>query len=304
MLRFPHLAKQILQKLDDEGMAKIREVEHLWQKFIDERDYSWLRIVNIPTVLANGNTYLHLAAEHGQIDAFKVILDEDDNKDPKTDRGETPFLLACWKGRMNIASILMKKSGELKIDLNQSDNGGLTSFHLACIEGHSEIAEIMINSSAKLKIDFSNDCDRTGFHLACYHGHLKLAKMVLKNSQRLKMDLNKKDNCGLTGFHLAILEGHSSIAEMIINKSSGSKIDLNTNTNTGFTVFHLACVGRPSDKRSRIVEMILEFSESHKIDLTAKDKKHGRTGYQLAEFFKNTEVINLIKTKMPSLVVV
>ena len=74
MLRFPHLAEQILQKLDNQGLAKSRKVVQAWQKFIDERDYPWLRIVNIPTVLAKRKTYLHLAAEHGQIDAFEMIL--------------------------------------------------------------------------------------------------------------------------------------------------------------------------------------------------------------------------------------
>ena len=83
MLRFPHLAEQILQKLDNEGLTKSREVEPLWQEFIDERDYPWLRIVNIPTILVRGNLFHHLAAEYAQIDAFEMLLNEDSNTDPK-----------------------------------------------------------------------------------------------------------------------------------------------------------------------------------------------------------------------------
>ena len=48
--------------------------------------------------------------------------------------------------------------------------------------------------------------------------------------------------------------------------------------------------------------MMIERSKYHKIDLTAKDK-YGKNGYQIAESRKNTEVINLIKTKMPRIVV-
>ena len=48
--------------------------------------------------------------------------------------------------------------------------------------------------------------------------------------------------------------------------------------------------------------MMIEKSDRHKIDLTEKDQQ-GKTGYEIAELFKNTEVVNLIKTKMPSLVV-
>ena len=342
MLRFPHLAEQILQKLNNEGLAKSREVKQCWQTFIDERDYPWLRIVNIPTVLAKGKMYLHLAAEHGQIEAFEMVLNEDNNADPKDNWGTTPYLIACKKGRMNIVSMLMKKSKELKVDLNKRDNSRRTAFHLACEEGHSdiatlimknssklkinlntkhsgggtafhevcsgghsEIAEIMMKKSSKLKINFStkDNRDNTGFHSACFKGHFEIVKMILENSPWLQIDLNKKDIGGCTGFELAIMYGHLNIAEMVIDKSLSLKINLNTTCSGGLTVFHLACLGSQSDTCTKIVEMVIEMSEYHKIDLTAKDKRYGETGYQMAEFFKMTEVINLIKNKMPSLVV-
>ena len=340
MSRFPHLAEQILQKLDNEGVAKSREVQQVWQTFIDERDYPWLRIVNIPTVLPN--TYLHLAAEKGQIDAFEMILNEDNDADPKDDWGETPYLIGCAKGRMNIASMLMNKSKELKIDLNQSNICGKTALHLACekghsdiakmimknssklkidlntkniwggtafhivcCRGHSEIAEIMMKHSSKLKLDLStkDNHDSTGFHLACNNGHFEIAKMILEHSPMLKIDLNGKNSIGYTGFQYVIVKGYLNIAEIVVSKSLSLKIDLNTKCNGGLTVFHLACLGIQSDTCTKIVEMVIEMSECHKIDLRAKDKRYGETGYQMAEYFKRTEVINLIKNKMPSLVV-
>merc|ERR1712008_361963 len=101
--------------------AKSRGVEKLWQKFIDEINYPWLRIVNIPTITQDGNTYMHLAAQCGQTDMFEVILDVEENKNPKNDGGETPFLVACRKGHLNIALILLTKADELQIDLNSKD---------------------------------------------------------------------------------------------------------------------------------------------------------------------------------------
>merc|ERR1712051_152093 len=100
----------------------------------------WLRIVNIPTILQGGNSYMHLAAQSGQTDMFEMILSEEDNKNPKNRDGETPFIVACTKGRMNIAIILINKSNELAIDLNIKDKYGRTAFHLACLKGHSEVA--------------------------------------------------------------------------------------------------------------------------------------------------------------------
>jgi hypothetical protein len=52
----------------------------------------------------------------------------------------------------------------------------------------------------------------------------------------------------------------------------------------------------------RIIDMMIEQSESLELDLRAKNKSN-RTGYQLAKVNGRTDVVNLIQTKMPSLVV-
>ena len=83
ILRFPHVAEQIFQQLDNEDLAKSREVEKLWKKFIDERNYPWLRIVNIPTILQDGDTYMHLAAQYGQTNMFEIILKKHENINSK-----------------------------------------------------------------------------------------------------------------------------------------------------------------------------------------------------------------------------
>ena len=92
ILRFPHLAEQIFQQLNNEDLVRCREVEKLWKEFIDERNYPWLRIVNIPTVLQNGNTYMHLAAQCGQTNMFEKLLSKEDNKNVKNNYGESSFL--------------------------------------------------------------------------------------------------------------------------------------------------------------------------------------------------------------------
>ena len=91
--------------------------------------------------------------------------------------------------------------------------------------------------------------------------------------------------------------GRINIVEMLIDKSVPLQLDL-TATFSGLTGFYLACRGG----HTNVVELLLDKSESVNFDLTAKDKRYGETGYQMAEFFKTTEVINLIKTNMPGLV--
>ena len=185
MVRFPHMMEQLLQKLDNEGLARSREVARTWQKIIDRKMYPWLRIVNIPTILKNGNTYLHIAAKHGQIDMFKGILDSETDKNIMNPSGSTSFLVACWSGCVNIAEMLIQKSDELKIDLSRKNSYGNTALHLACIKGKSELAELIMKNSDKLTID-ANEINfnfESAFSYACQFGHLEIVKMILDQSE-------------------------------------------------------------------------------------------------------------------------
>ena len=136
ILRFPHLAEKIFQKLDNNGRAKCREGGRLWQTFIHERNNPQIRIVNISNVLSQGWTYLHLAVGNGQIDMVEKI---------------------------------MKNSVEFDIDLNAKDYLGLTAFHYTCVFGYVKIAEIFINHYLELNIELNSKCNygTTPFSYAC-----------------------------------------------------------------------------------------------------------------------------------------
>ena len=83
MLKFPHFSEKIFPRLDNESLFKCREVTRLWQNIIDGRNYSWLRIVNIPAILMQRNLYLHLAAETGQVQAFKTAFNQEVDRNIK-----------------------------------------------------------------------------------------------------------------------------------------------------------------------------------------------------------------------------
>lgn len=234
--------EQILQKLDNEGLAKSREVTRLLQTFIDTKIYPWLRIVKIPTVLNEGNTYLHLAAKHGQIDLFKVILDRETDKDLMNNSGFTPFLFTCLSGHVNIAKMLIKKSCELKIDLRRKNRYGDTAFHLACIGGKSELAELIMKNSVKLKVDVNqmNFNFESAFSYACQFGYLEIVKMILDQLESLNsvksVRLRLKTMNARYGFKLACSFGHINIVQMLLdNRSEFCELYLTAeDINTGF----------------------------------------------------------------------
>ena len=88
--RFPHIPELIFEQLDDESLTDCREVSKSWQKCIDNKKFSWVHIVNIPTTLKYGNTYLHVAAKTGQLVMFEKILEF---KEIKNSKNKMPWLL-------------------------------------------------------------------------------------------------------------------------------------------------------------------------------------------------------------------
>jgi serine/threonine-protein phosphatase 6 regulatory ankyrin repeat subunit B len=226
MLRFPHMMEQLLQKLDKMKAWQRAEkyVARSWQKFIDTRIYPWHRIVNIPTILNNDSTYLHITANHGQIDTFKVILDRETDKNVMKGSGSTSFLVACWSGSVNIAEMLIKKSDELEIDLRRKNKYGNTALHLACNNGKSELAEWLIKNSNKSKIDVSemNVINKSSFSYACQFDYSDIVRMIL--DQPLKFNLSLMS--AKSGFHLTCCFGLIPIVEIFLEKSKFGKLYL------------------------------------------------------------------------------
>ena len=81
-----------------------------------------------------------------------------------------------------------------------------------------------------------------------------------------------------------------------MQNASKLEIDLNMKNNLGETAFHIAC----NFGKVKIVDMMIEWSESLELDLKAKNNNN-QTGYQLAIQRGKTDVVNLIQTKMQNL---
>ena len=112
------------------------------------------------------------------------------------------------------------------------------------------------------------------FHYACCHGQPEIVELLMKKSSEFKIDLNNKDNWGRTGFHWACWSGEVNIVDMIINQSEALKIDLTIKDNESKTGLQLA-QGRT------VIYLPYEYA------LTGRQKAN--------------EVVDLIKSKMPSI---
>ena len=55
--RFDHITKQIFMQLDKKSLVNCREVSKSWQKYIDDKNFPWIQIINVPKILKEGYTY-------------------------------------------------------------------------------------------------------------------------------------------------------------------------------------------------------------------------------------------------------
>ena len=301
MLNCPHLPEQIFQKLNSESLFKSREVARSWKCLINERNYLWIRIVNIPTILRLRNTYLHLAAKAGQIYAFKTALSEEEDNDIKNIFGRTSFLLACQYGHLKIVELLLQKTG-LNIDFNAKEIVGRTALILACYNGQSDVVKIIVESSISLRIDLNAqeiNSGNTAFIAACEQGYSDVVKIFMKNAAIVSIDLNAKNFKGLTGFHLACKRGFANMVELFIKNATILNIDLNAKDEIlGWTGFHWACweghfEGYMPLNPKNVQDTVNIFMENREIvDLNLKDNKD-RTAFHIACEVGNFNVVKM-----------
>ena len=301
ILKFPHLPEKILQKLDSESLFKCREVSRPWQNIIDGRNYPWLRTVNIPTILKERNSYLHLASATGQIEAFEIALNQEGDVNIKNEHDETSFHLACKNGHFKIVQFLIKNA-DLEIDFNAKENfRGHTGFHLACQQGHLDVVKIIVENKTALSIDLNSKgkLNDTAFQVACAYGHSDIVKILMENSASLGIDPNETNLGGLSPFILACNHANSDTVNIFMKNAANLDIDLNAKTSKiqkSFTGFHLAC----AKGYTNVVKILLKNAANLNIDLNRKCRD-GYSAFNMACKNNRSEVVKILKKNSKAL---
>ena len=142
--RFPHIAEQIFEYLDNISLTNCREVVKSWKDFIDNKYLPWKRIVKKEKYFEDGSKLLHVAVKTGQVKMFKKLIEDEEDKNPKNAKRKTPFNIAVENGYFEITEFLIQNSKKLNIDIDLLDWDPLEA---AYNDGHLEIVELLIKSS-------------------------------------------------------------------------------------------------------------------------------------------------------------
>ena len=92
--------------------------------------------------------------------------------DQAKDNGATPLLVACEKGRLECARLLL----ETGASVSQARNDGAMPLFMACQNGHVECARLLLEAGAAVNQARNNGA--TPLLIACRNGHLEVAKLL------------------------------------------------------------------------------------------------------------------------------
>ena len=127
--------------------------------------------------------------------------------------GETALMLACLKGHLALAKLLISKQA----DINQP---GWTPLHYAATGGHVELIQLLLEESANIDAESPNGT--TPLMMAARYGSAKATQLLIDEGA----DLQVKNQLGLTALDFAKQGNRPDALEIIskaLNLSSASK---------------------------------------------------------------------------------
>lgn len=104
----------------------------------------------VRTKNAFGQTPLHLACRHGQLDLAKLLLSMRADIDVKDSSGKTPLSLAATYGHVALIQLLLNQPQ--KPQLNSKDLFGQTAFGRAFFAGHLDCCKALLNAGADVSL--------------------------------------------------------------------------------------------------------------------------------------------------------
>jgi hypothetical protein len=161
---------------------------------------------------ANGNTALHYAVSHCNMDIVNLLIDTgivDMNKQNRA--GYTAIML----GSLAQVSAESEKNVIRKLfsmgDVNmRASQAGQTALMLAVSHGRVEMVRLLLDCSAE--VNAQDDDGSTALMCASEHGHADIVKMLLAHPD---CDATLTDNDGSTALSIAMEAGHRDVGVLL-----------------------------------------------------------------------------------------
>ncbi|MEW6614509.1 MAG: ankyrin repeat domain-containing protein [Thermodesulfobacteriota bacterium] len=218
---------------------------------------------------------LHDAAEHGDIEKARSLLNKGANVNARDSKGNTPLHVAAKYGKKDIALLLIEKGAN--VNAKDNDEYGITPLDDAVNNGYKEVAQLLIEKGANVNAKKRNTW--TALHDAAFGGKKDIVFLLIEKGA----NVNEKTGVGDTPLHMAAYNGHKDAALLLIEKGA-----YQTENKDGFTQLHVAARQGKTDVVRLLIEKGWRF--------VARDNA-GRTPLHWAASGGHKEVAQLLIEK-------
>jgi serine/threonine-protein phosphatase 6 regulatory ankyrin repeat subunit B len=149
---------------------------------------------------ASGHAALHEAACNGHEDAVAVLLSMGAEANIKAQDGTRPLMLACFKGHVGVARMLLQHMGGR--GLEETQQSGLTALHLAAHAGHEKAVALLLGCGARADVQAADGS--TPLICAYGGGHVGVMKLLLGHNGPIGLQVTIT---GRTVLHAACWKG-------------------------------------------------------------------------------------------------
>lgn len=200
---------------------------------------------------ADSSLLLILAADQGDVDSVKKLIERGFDVNETTIEGVTALMYAASNGYLEIAEILISHGA----DVNAVPVNGITALSSACLNNHYKLALLLLQEGADTEI--SNNNLITPLLYAAAYDFFEITELLLM----LGADPGHTDLEGATALHGAAIYARPDIAWLLVDYGA----DIDRRDDFGFTPLMMAVqLGR-----TEMVDYLIEISAN--IHLNTRD---------------------------------
>ena len=199
------LQKAVKEKNFERYFALIQKIPLTKQKyFID------INLKPDDSFLMLAKKAIHFAAEQGNTDAVRKLLECGAHVNDHDDDHMTPFLYAAKNGNPATIALLLEKGASVMA----IDKDGMSALHWAAAGNHTSLLRVLITDH-RLNIDDDwRSVAGTPLHIAAAHGHVPAITTLIELGARK----DKRNRVGETALHIAAGEGRRAAVITLIKE--------------------------------------------------------------------------------------
>ena len=133
---------------------------------------------------------LRKAAEHGNINAVKHLIQFGDDVDMKNAKGETPLLLACKENHLATVDVLLNYTANVNIETHQKE----TPLTVSCKNGSLEIVNLLLSNNPLPDLHQQNKDGKTALEVTVDNHHSAIAVSLISKGASLPLKYASRSN--------------------------------------------------------------------------------------------------------------